>query len=63
MKSNLPNKFLDVEIDYMKEIRETYFQIKEEDLSEDEKNGSILLRQKKNPYEISEQVNITTEKD
>lgn len=63
MKSNLPNKFLDVEIDYMKEIRETYFQIKEEDLSEDEKNGSTLLRQKKNPYEISEQVNITTEKD
>lgn len=25
IKSNMPNKFLDVELDYMKEIRETYF--------------------------------------
>lgn len=31
-KHNLPNKFLDHELNYMKEIRETYFKISPEDI-------------------------------
>ena len=31
LKADYPNKYLDVELNYMKEIRETYFLPKEED--------------------------------
>jgi xylose isomerase len=36
MNMNMPNKYLDMELNYMKEIREAYFVIKDEDISEDE---------------------------
>jgi hypothetical protein len=35
-KNNIPNKYVDVELNYMKEIRETYFKIKDEDVSDEE---------------------------
>jgi hypothetical protein len=44
----LPNKFLDCELHFMKEIRETYFEIKAEDISDDEGYNQSK------PYEISE---------
>lgn len=49
-KHNLPNKFLDHELNYMKEIRETYFKISPEDICQDE---SSLIK-KINKHEISE---------
>ena len=36
IKMNLPNKYLDIELNYMKQIREAYFQIKDQDVSDDE---------------------------
>ena len=47
MKADYPNKYLDVELNYMKEIREAYFIPKDIVVVEKEK-------EEYNPYEISE---------
>jgi hypothetical protein len=50
---------LDVELNYMKEIREAYFQIKASDISDDE--GDITKKKNQNKsYEVSETTMLKT---
>lgn len=52
IKINYPNKYLDVELNYMKQIRDTYFVIKEDDIEQQDNTRKSHLK----AYEISDSI-------
>lgn len=52
LKADYPNKYVDQELNYMKEIRQTYFMPKPEDLIEIEKSSYVETKVK--DFEIND---------
>lgn len=58
VQEEYPNKYLDEELNYMKEIREAYFEPRDHELREARRYEDSRLRKYESPYEISDKKRV-----